>query len=305
MIYTVTLNPAVDYYIGLDNFQEERLNQVKTAYTFPGGKGINVSKVLKNFSVESVCLGFVGGFTGEYIKKDLITNGIKEKFVEIKEPTRINIKMKTENSETEVAGKSPDISKIEFDRFFDNLKDIKEGDMIVLSGSVPKSLNEDIYIQIIKSLPKDIKVIVDTRGETLKKVLKEGIFLVKPNKDEIQEFFGEIYKTDEEIIKAGQKLRDMGSENVLISLGKDGSILITKDKVYRGNVPKGQLISSVGAGDSMVAGFLYGLEKNEPIETAYKYGIASGSSTAFSEGLTTYENMKNLLSQIKIKKCRG
>lgn len=302
MIYTVTLNPAVDYYIGLDNFQEERLNQVKTAYTLPGGKGINVSKVLKNFSVESVCLGFVGGFTGEYIKKDLITNGIKEKFVEIKEPTRINIKMKTESSETEVAGKSPDISKIEFDRFFENLKDIKEGDMIVLSGSVPKSLNEDIYIQIIKFLPKDIKVIVDTRGETLKKVLKEGIFLVKPNKDEIQEFFGEIYETDEEIIKAGQKLRDMGSENVLISLGKDGSILITKDKVYRGNVPKGQLISSVGAGDSMVAGFLYGLEKNEPIETAYKYGIASGSSTAFSEGLTTYENMKNLLSQIKIKK---
>lgn len=302
MIYTVTLNPAVDYYIGLDNFQEERLNQVKTAYTLPGGKGINVSKVLKNFSVESVCLGFVGGFTGEYIKKDLITNGIKEKFVEIKEPTRINIKMKTESSETEVAGKSPDISKIEFDRFFENLKDIKEGDMIVLSGSVPKSLNEDIYIQIIKSLPKDIKVIVDTRGETLKKVLKEGIFLVKPNKDEIQEFFGEIYETDEEIIKAGQKLRDMGSENVLISLGKDGSILITKDKVYRGNVPKGQLISSVGAGDSMVAGFLYGLEKNEPIETAYKYGIASGSSTAFSEGLTTYKNMKNLLSQIKIKK---
>ena len=262
MIYTVTLNPAVDYYIGLDNFQEERLNQVKTAYTLPGGKGINVSKVLKNFSVESVCLGFVGGFTGEYIKKDLITNGIKEKFVEIKEPTRINIKMKTENSETEVAGKSPDISKIEFDRFFDNLKDIKDGDMIVLSGSVPKSLNEDIYIQIIKSLPKDIKVIVDTRGETLRKVLKEGIFLVKPNKDEIQEFFGEIYETDEEIIRAGQKLRDMGSENVLISLGKDGSILITKDKVYRGNVPKGKLISSVGAGDSMVAGFLYGLEKN-------------------------------------------
>lgn len=302
MIYTVTLNPAVDYYIGLDNFQEERLNQVKTAYTLPGGKGINVSKVLKSFSVESVCLGFVGGFTGEYIKKDLITNGIKEKFVEIKEPTRINIKMKTENNETEVAGKSPDISKIEIDRFFENLKGIKEGDMIVLSGSVPKSLDEDIYIQIIKSLPKDIKVIVDTRGETLKKVLKEGIFLVKPNKDEIQEFFGEIYETDEEIIKAGQKLRDMGSENVLISLGKDGSILITKDKVYRGNVPKGQLISSVGAGDSMVAGFLYGLEKNEPIETAYKYGIASGSSTAFSEGLTTYENMKNLLSQIKIEK---
>ena len=302
MIYTVTLNPAVDYYIGLDNFQEEKLNQVKTAYTLPGGKGINVSKVLKNFSVESVCLGFVGGFTGEYIKKDLITNGIKEKFVEIKEPTRINIKMKTENSETEVAGKSPDISKIEFERFFENLKDIKEGDMIVLSGSVPKSLNEDIYIQIIKFLPKDIKVIVDTRGETLRKVLKEGIFLVKPNKDEIQEFFGEIYETDEEIIKAGQKLRDMGSENVLISLGKDGSILITKDKVYRGNVPKGKLISSVGAGDSMVAGFLYGLEKNEQIETAYKYGIASGSSTAFSEGLTTYENMKNLLSQIKIEK---
>lgn len=301
MIYTVTLNPAVDYYVGLDSFEEEKLNQVKTAYTFPGGKGINVSKVLKNLSINSICLGFVGGFTGEYIKKDLKTNGIQEKFIEIEDSTRINIKMKTLNKETEIAGKSPNIKMIEIDRFFENLKNIKEGDMIVLSGSIPKSLDEDIYVQIIKSLPKNVKVVVDTRGETLKKVLKEGIFLIKPNKDEIEEFFGKTYQTDEELIQAGQKLREFGSENVLISLGKDGSILITKDKIYRGNVPKGELISSVGAGDSMVAGFLYGLEIGSQIEEAYRFGIASGSSTAFSEGLTNFDNTKKLLNEITIK----
>ena len=302
MIYTVTLNPAIDYYIGMNNFQEGDLNQADTAYTFPGGKGINVSKVLKNFGIESVALGFIGGFTGEYIKKSIKEYGIIESFIEIKENTRINIKMKTLKDESEIAGKSPLITEEEYNRFIEKIREIKEGDTLVLSGSVPSSLPKNIYANIIKELPKGVKVVVDTRGETLREVLKEGIFLIKPNNHELEDFFGEKYSNDEEIIEAGKKLMKLGSENVLISLGKDGSILITKEGVYRGNVPSGKLISSVGAGDSMLAGVLYGIIKEESIENSYKYGIASGSSTAFSEGLTNFEDMKKLLNEIEIKK---
>lgn len=301
MIYTVTLNPAVDYYLSMDKFIEGELNSLKDAYTLPGGKGINVSKVLKNFGVESITLGFIGGFTGEYIRKNIEEYGIQQDFVKIKEDTRINIKMKTNEKESEISGKAPNISKEEYKIFLEKIKNIKSGDILVLSGSIPKSLPKDVYVEIIRELPSGVKVIVDTRGDSLKDVLKEGVFLVKPNNHELEEFFGEKYFTDEEIIEAGKKLMKLGSENVLISLGKDGSILITKNGVYRGNVPKGKLISSVGAGDSMVAGVLYGINKGEKIEDVYKYGIASGSSTAFSEGLTTFENMKKLLNEIEIK----
>lgn len=301
MIYTVTLNPAVDYYLSMDKFIEGELNSLKDAYTLPGGKGINVSKVLKNFGVESITLGFIGGFTGEYIRKNIEEYGIQQDFVKIKEDTRINIKMKTNEKESEISGKAPNISKEEYKIFLEKIKNIKSGDILVLSGSIPKSLPKDVYVEIIRELPSGVKVIVDTRGDSLKDVLKEGVFLVKPNNHELEEFFGEKYFTDEEIIEAGKKLMKLGSENVLISLGKDGSILITKNGVYKGNVPKGKLISSVGAGDSMVAGVLYGINKGEKIEDVYKYGIASGSSTAFSEGLTTFENMKKLLNEIEIK----
>lgn len=302
MIYTVTLNPAVDYYIGLEEFQEGGLNQAKTAYTLPGGKGINVSKVLKNFGEKSVALGFVGGFTGDYIKNDLKSEGIEENFVNIKDMTRINLKIKTLSDESEVAGKSPNINDEEYKEFLSKIKDIKSGDILVLSGSIPTSLPKNIYEQIISELPKGVKIILDTRGETLREVLKEGIFLVKPNNHELEDFFGEKYSTDDEIIEAGKKLMKLGSENVLISLGKDGSILITKDGVYRGNVPKGELVSSVGAGDSMVAGIIYGLSTGKTMEETYRYGIASGSSTAFSQGLTDFESMKKLLNEIEIKK---
>ncbi|WP_300331901.1 1-phosphofructokinase [Fusobacterium sp.] len=302
MIYTVTLNPAVDYYIGLEEFQEGELNQAKTAYTLPGGKGINVSKVLKNFGEKSVALGFVGGFTGDYIKNDLKSEGIEENFVNIKDMTRINLKIKTLSDESEVAGKSPNISDEEYKEFLSKIKDIKSEDILVLSGSIPSSLPKNIYEQIISELPQGVKIILDTRGETLREVLREGIFLVKPNNYELEDFFGEKYSTDEEIIEAGKKLMKLGSENVLISLGKDGSILITKDGVYRGNVPNGELVSSVGAGDSMVAGIIYGLSTGKTMEETYRYGIASGSSTAFSQGLTDFESMKKLLNEIEIKK---
>ena len=263
MIYTLTLNPAIDYYMSMENFQLGSLNSLEEGYTLPGGKGINVSKVLKNFSIESKALGFVGGFTGDYIKKHLNEYEIESDFIELQENTRINIKLKTKDSETEIAGKSPTISKENIEELLKKFEEIKKDDV---------------------------------------EGLKEGVFLTKPNNQELEEFFNRKLNNIEEIIQAGKDLQALGSKNVLISLGKDGSILITEKEVYIGNAPQGKLISSVGAGDSMVAGVVYGIAKGMTLEDSYKYGIASGSSTAFSEGLTTFEGMNSLLNKIEIKK---
>lgn len=302
MIYTLTLNPAIDYYMSMENFQLGSLNSLEEGYTLPGGKGINVSKVLKNFSVESKALGFVGGFTGDYIKKHLNEYEIESDFIELQENTRINIKLKTKDSETEIAGKSPTISKENIAELLKKFEEIKKDDVVILSGSVPNSISKSIYADIIKLLPKDCKVILDTRGLPFVEGLKEGVFLTKPNNHELEEFFNRKLNNIEEIIQAGKDLQALGSKNVLISLGKDGSILITEKEVYIGNAPQGKLISSVGAGDSMVAGVVYGIAKGMTLEDSYKYGIASGSSTAFSEGLTTFEGMNSLLNKIEIKK---
>ena len=302
MIYTLTLNPAIDYYLSMGNFQLGSLNSLEEGYTLPGGKGINVSKVLKNFSVESKALGFVGGFTGDYIKKHLNEYEIESDFIELQENTRINIKLKTKDSETEIAGKSPTISKENIEELLKKFEEIKKDDVVILSGSVPNSISKSIYADIIKLLPKDCKVILDTRGLPFVEGLKEGVFLTKPNNHELEEFFNRKLNNIEEIIQAGKDLQALGSKNVLISLGKDGSILITEKEVYIGNAPQGKLISSVGAGDSMVAGVVYGIAKGMTLEDSYKYGIASGSSTAFSEGLTTFEGMNSLLNKIEIKK---
>ena len=302
MIYTLTLNPAIDYYMSMGNFQLGSLNSLEEGYTLPGGKGINVSKVLKNFSVESKALGFVGGFTGDYIKKHLNEYEIESDFIELQENTRINIKLKTKDSETEIAGKSPTISRENVKELLKKFEEIKKDDLVILSGSVPNSISKSIYADIIKLLPKDCKVILDTRGLHFVEGLKEGVFLTKPNNHELEEFFNRKLNNIEEIIQAGKDLQALGSKNVLISLGKDGSILITEKEVYIGNAPQGKLISSVGAGDSMVAGVVYGIAKGMTLEDSYKYGIASGSSTAFSEGLTTFEGMNSLLNKIEIKK---
>lgn len=302
MIYTLTLNPAIDYYMSMGNFQLGSLNSLEEGYTLPGGKGINVSKVLKNFSVESKALGFVGGFTGDYIKKHLNEYEIESDFIELQENTRINIKLKTKDSETEIAGKSPTISRENVKELLKKFEEIKKDDVVILSGSVPNSISKSIYADIIKLLPKDCKVILDTRGLHFVEGLKEGVFLTKPNNHELEEFFNRKLNNIEEIIQAGKDLQALGSKNVLISLGKDGSILITEKEVYIGNAPQGKLISSVGAGDSMVAGVVYGIAKGMTLEDSYKYGIASGSSTAFSEELTTFEGMNSLLNKIEIKK---
>ncbi len=303
MIYTLTLNPAVDYYVDINDFEEGELNKSNNAYTLAGGKGINVSKVLKNFNIDSVALGFCGGFTGDYIRKNLKEYGIKENFILLDEDTRINIKLKTSKTETEIAGKSPNISEDKKEELLNFINtNIKENDILVLSGSVPSSIDNSIYKDIISKANKKIKVILDARDEASKIAIKEKVFLTKPNKKELGEYFNKEIETTEDIIKYARELIKDGSENVIVSLGKDGSILVTKDEVYIGNAPEGKLISSVGSGDSMVAGIVYGISQNLNIVDSYKYAIASGSSTACSEGLTTFDNMNQFLNKTIIKK---
>lgn len=303
MIYTLTLNPAIDYFLEFSSFVEGNLNTPRETYKLPGGKGINVSKVLKNFGTSSTCLGFVGGFTGDFIESSLENDGLDTHFFKVKEDTRINLKINNNGVETEIAGTSPSISEENIDELFIFLKNnLKPGDVLALSGSVPPSVSTSIYADIIAATPKDVKIILDTRGPAFETALKKGVFLIKPNKDEINEFFKSNFSTNEELIEAGKKLVAMGAENVLISLGAKGSIFISKDDIFISGIPKGELISSNGSGDSMLGGFIYGLNKNLSLERCFEIGIASGSGTAFSKGLTTFETMENLLKDIKINK---
>ncbi|MGL5429024.1 MAG: 1-phosphofructokinase [Cetobacterium sp.] len=303
MIYTLTLNPAIDYFLAFESFSEGSLNNPKETYKLPGGKGINVSKVLKNFNTESICLGFIGGFTGDFIKSSLKEDNLKTNFLNIKEDTRINIKINNSGLETEIAGTSPHISELNIEELFCFLKNnLNSGDILALSGSVPASVSKTIYGDIIDILPSGVKVILDTRGLPFEEALKKGVFLIKPNQDEINEFFNSDFKTTDELIEAGKKLQKLGAQNVLISLGSKGSIFISEDEILTSGVPNGKLISSNGSGDSMIAGFIYGFNQNLPLNECYKIGIASGSGTAFSKGLTTFETMNNLLKDIKINK---
>ncbi|MEI0445750.1 1-phosphofructokinase [Brachyspira intermedia] len=304
MIYTLTLNPAVDYYMDMNKLEEGELNKVNTSYTLAGGKGINVSKVLKNFGLESVALGFCGGFTGDYIKTDLNKYGIKENFIALEQNTRINVKIKTGKKETEIMGKSPKILQENIDQMLSIIdNNIQDNDILVLSGSVPSSVKEDIYKDIIQKTKSknNVKVILDSRENAFKIAVKENVFLTKPNRKELSEYFGRDIKTVYDIITYARKLVEDGSENVIVSLGKDGSALVNKDGSYIGNAPEGNLVSSVGAGDAMVAGIVYGISQNLSVFDSYKYAIASGTATAFSEGLTTLENMNNLLDKVEIK----
>ncbi|ASJ21191.1 1-phosphofructokinase [Brachyspira hampsonii] len=304
MIYTLTLNPAVDYYMDMNKFEEGELNKVNNSYTLAGGKGINVSKVLKNFGIESSALGFCGGFTGDYIKADLNKYGIKDNFISLAEDTRINVKIKTEKKETEIMGKSPKILQENIDQMLNIIdNNIQDNDILVLSGSVPSSVKEDIYKDIIQKTKSknNVKVILDSRENAFKIAVKENVFLTKPNRKELSEYFGKDIKTVYDIITYAKKLVEDGSENVIVSLGKEGSALVNKDGSYIGNAPEGNLVSSVGAGDAMVAGIVYGISQNLNILDSYRYAIASGTATAFSEGLTTFENMNNLLDKVEIK----
>lgn len=300
MIYTITFNPALDYVVKVEDFKTGNLNRTSYENIYAGGKGINVSIVLNNLGVENVALGYIAGFTGDEIERKVESFGCKTDFIRLKNGmSRINVKLKSKE-ESEINGTGPSIDDKALKELFNKLDYLEEGDFLVLAGSIPNTLPENIYGTIMERLKgKNIKFVVDATGKILLKVLKYKPFLIKPNHHELSELFGVEIKSEEEIISYGKRLQKMGAENVLISMAGDGAILIPhKGKVRKSGVPKGVLKNSVGAGDSMVAGFISGYLKNNNLENAFKMGVAAGSASAFSEGLATKEEVEETLKQI-------
>ena len=302
MIYTVTFNPSLDYIVRLDSFTAGEINRVNYEQVLAGGKGINVSIVLQNLGQKSTALGFLAGFTGEEIKNQLSGFGVKSDFVQLKKGfSRINVKAKAE-SETEINGQGPDISEAEREQLFQQLDKLTADDTLVLAGSIPKTLPDDIYQKIMARLDgKGIRIIVDAEKKLLLNVLQYHPFLIKPNNHELGDMFGVTLTSDEEILTYARKLQEKGAQNVLISMAGDGAILLTADgKSYKSPAPKGKLINSVGAGDSMVAGFITGFtESNGNLEKAFHMGVATGSASAFSENLATRPEVEALLATIE------
>lgn len=300
MIFTVTFNPSLDYIVGLDEFHEGEVNRSEWEHIFPGGKGINVSMVLKNLAIGNVALGFVGGFTGKEIQRRVKAFGCYTDFVKLKSGiSRINVKVKA-NKESEINGQGPNITKKELARLFDKLELIKKGDILVLAGSIPKALPENTYENIMKQLEnRGIKIVVDATGELLLKVIKYQPFLIKPNNHELGEIFGVTLKNREDIIASAKRLQEMGAQNVLISMAGDGAILIDQNaRIYEMKAPQGIVKNSVGAGDSMVAGFLAGYLLDGDLWEAFRMGVATGSASAFSETLATKDEVLKILKEL-------
>lgn len=296
MIYTVTFNPALDYVVKVEDFQTGTINRVYQENIFFGGKGINVSTVLKELGMDSVALGFVAGFTGEAIENGVKSQGIATDFIHLPEGmSRINVKMKSQN-ETEINGQGPNIPKEAIEALFEKLDRLEEKDILILAGSIPNTLPEDIYQQIMDRLEgKGVDIVVDATKDLLLNVLQYHPFLIKPNNHELGEMFGVSLKTQEEIILYARKLQEKGARNVLISMAGDGAILVTEaDEVHPMGVPKGTVVNSVGAGDSMVAGFTAGYMATGDYQQALKLGTACGSATAFSEGLAEKKEIDRL-----------
>lgn len=308
MIYTVTLNPSLDYIVSVEEFETGKVNRTCGEMIFPGGKGINVSIVLKNLGMENVPLGFVAGFTGNEIKRLLSTHGISDRFIQVKEGiSRINVKLrsfsKTGNGgkkvseESEINGQGPAIDNTELAEFYQQIDLLGKGDVLVLAGSIPTVLPATIYRDIMARLKeKEILVVVDATKDLLVNVLDYHPFLIKPNNYELGEIFNIEIQDKDEAISYAKKLQEKGARNVLVSMAGEGAVLVAEDgAAYKTEAPKGTVKNSVGAGDSMVAGFIYGYLTEKSYEKAFYYGVCTGSASAFSEELATRKEVDALL----------
>jgi 1-phosphofructokinase len=301
MIFTVTFNPSLDYVVGLSSFREGEVNRSEWEHIYPGGKGINVSMVLKNLDIRNIALGFVGGFTGKEIERRIKDFGCYTDFVKLKSGnSRINVKIKA-GKESEINGQGPGIGKKELSQLFKKLEFIETGDMLVLAGSIPAALPEDTYENIMRLLEnRGVKIVVDATGELLLRVVKYQPFLIKPNNHELGDMFGVTLTSRDDIITYGKRLQEMGAKNVLVSMAGEGALLVAEDEsIHEMKPPEGVVKNSVGAGDSMVAGFIAGYLKNQDLCEAFEMGVATGSASAFSETLATREEVLKLLNKIE------
>ncbi len=300
MIYTLTFSPALDYIVDLDTFNIGKINRVNKEKILIGGKGINVSIVLSSLGEKSITLGFIGGFTGRYIEEELQKLGVGTDFISVLENNRINIKIKNNEIETSINGNGPNISNEDINKLLLKLDKLDSNDVLIISGSIPSNLPSNTYEKILKRINKEVNVIIDTTKDNLLNTLFYKPFLVKPNKEELEEMFNVKINNDDELIVYAKKLIDLGSKNVIVSLGKDGALLVTKEGIIlKLPSPKGKVISTVGAGDSLVAGFIYEYLKTKDVVLSFKKGIACGSASVFSNGLLTKKMVDELFNQIE------
>lgn len=300
MIYTVTFNPALDYVVRVDHFALGAVNRTKQESIYYGGKGLNVSAVLSTLGYGNTALGFVAGFTGDEIERGVKGLGFHSDFIRVEKGlSRINVKLRSQE-ETEINGMGPEITGEDVKQLFEKLDRLTAGDVLVLSGSIPKSIDDGIYERIMESLDgRGVRIVVDATKDLLINVLPYHPFLIKPNNHELGEMFGVTLHGPEEIIDYGKRLQEKGARNVLISMAGDGAILITEEEeVFRMGVPKGTVKNSVGAGDSMVAGFIAGYLENGSFKHALRLGSAAGSASAFSEGLAGREDIMRLYEEL-------
>ena len=292
MIYTVTMNPAIDYVMMVPDYQEGLVNRSKTEKLMPGGKGINVSLVLKALGFDSVALGFKAGFTGDAIEKAVQALGVKTDFLSVDGLSRINVKIKSD-SETEINACGPIMQPSDMAALIYKLKQLADGDVLVLSGSVPRGVPDTVYGEIMAHLSdKCLKIVVDATGNLLRKALAYHPFLIKPNVHELGELFSKTLRSDDEIARCAKALQEQGATNILVSKGGNGAVFVSESgTVMKCKAPKGTLVNSTGAGDSMVAGFLAEFLQTDDFEKAFYMGLAAGSASAFSENLATKEEI--------------
>lgn len=301
MIYTVTFNPSLDYIVSVENFKAGEVNRTTDEIIFPGGKGINVSIVLKNLGFDNTALGFMAGFTGDEISRLLEEKGVKTDFIHVKKGlSRINVKMRS-NEESEINGRGPEIMQEDIDKLYKQLDKLQEGDTLVLAGSIPSVMPESMYMDIMRHLQeKKIDIAVDATRDLLVNVLPYKPFVIKPNNHELGEIFNVKIETKDDVVKYAKKLQEKGARNVLVSMAGDGAVLVTEDgQEFRAEAPKGDLKNSVGAGDSMVAGFVAGYLTKKDYFEAFKMGVCTGSASAFSEELATKAEVEALYEKNK------
>lgn len=300
MVYTVTFNPSLDYIVSVEDFKLGLTNRTSSELILPGGKGLNVSMVLGNLGVENTALGFVAGFTGEEIVRRIEQMGVTSDLIAIADGiSRINLKLKSIDG-TEINGCGPEIGEKDIRKMMEKLDGLEKGDVLALAGSIPSSMPDDMYGKIMERLTgKGIMIIVDATRDLLVNVLKYHPFLVKPNNHELGEIFGKELRTRAEVIPYAKKMREMGAVNVLVSMAGEGAVLVAENgMVYDAPAPKGKLVNGVGAGDSMVAGFIAGWMEKTDYEFAFAMGVAAGSASAFSERLATREEIETVYRQL-------
>ncbi|ART75582.1 1-phosphofructokinase [Sutcliffiella horikoshii] len=302
MIYTITLNPSIDYVMEVESFQEGTVNRASETRYYPGGKGINVSRVLKRLGADTIALGYAAGFTGNFIKEKLIEEQVAVRLLEVDGHSRINVKLKAVK-ETEINGTGPLVDDDAVKRLLQQLNHLTSEDIVVLAGSVPGTVPSNIYeTLILKCQEHDAKVVLDTGGSTLKALLSYKPFFIKPNHHELGDLFSINIQSIDDVIHYAGKIHEQGVQNVVVSMAGEGAILYTESGVYFAKAPKGEVRNSVGAGDSLVAGFLAGFVNSNNIEEALRYGIASGSATAFSYDLCQKVDVNHLLEQVHLEK---